>query len=228
METSEIPKGAARKTIALYDNKTRSTSIQFDNKANRCERSPLIIGFPSETRRRNELLTPSWLFLSISSSTSFSNQSCHRYSTLRYHPRLQITTQLYQQFPRQSHNPDPPNPAAPMTKTLFIPLRQLALWLIPQPIPCDLDRHRPDVAITRLTHPLFSGHLSALMRRWGQSRQCPHFFAIPELPPTEACPGRTIQGTPSHIARRCSTQSLSTLIAFLKKNFKVIVYCIQY
>ena len=208
-------------------------------------------GWPSElrnfeTQRRNELLTPSWLFLSISSSTSFSNQSCHRYSTLWYHPRLQITPQLYQQFPTQSHNPDPPNPAAPMTKALFIPLRQLALWLIPQPPPpfvprdaekntqhfqpatrrCetagDLDHHRPEVAITRLTLPLFSGHLSALMRVCGQSRQCPHFFAVPELPPTEACPGRTVQGTPAHIARRCTTQSLSTLITFLRKTSRLL------
>jgi len=140
-----------------------------------------------------------------------------------------------------------------MTKALFIPLRQFTLWLIPQPPPpfvprdaekntqhfqpaarrCEtagvLDRHRPEVAITRLTLPLFSGHLSALMRRCGQSRQCPRFFTVPELLPTEACPGPF--GSPGNSI--AYSQALSNpipfnLISFLTQNFKIIVYCIQY
>ena len=85
---------------------------------------------------------------------------------LRFLAILEQSPDRHQNLSRQGDYPYPSHPFAALAESGVEPLAQLALWLISEPAPSDLDCHAPNSAIARFAYPLFAFAVAAIVRNW--------------------------------------------------------------
>ena len=105
--------------------------------------------------------------------------------TLRDDAGIEIPPQINHQAPGDRDNPDFASDRPAAGEPLGVPPRQRALWLMDQPAPRNLDRHRANPLIAGLADSLFMIEEPASVGRPDHARDPADFAAIAELPPRE-------------------------------------------
>ena len=82
----------------------------------------------------------------------------------RQNSRFHVTPQIDHQSSGHGHDADSPDPRPTAAKSLLIPLTQLALGLISQPTPCNLDRHGAHSTVAGAADALIARAVTALIR----------------------------------------------------------------
>src|ERR1035437_6678188 len=84
----------------------------------------------------------------------------------RYHTRLCVAPERYQQFARHGYNGDPPCAPGQRADALSEPLCQLAARLVAKPEPCELDHSRPCARVSSPANAPIAIHAAALVGHW--------------------------------------------------------------
>src|SRR5450759_3635901 len=84
----------------------------------------------------------------------------------RYHTRLCVAPERYQQFARHGYNGNPPCAPGQRADALSEPLCQLAARLVAKPEPCELDHSRPCARVSGPANAPIAIHTAALVGHW--------------------------------------------------------------
>src|SRR6516164_7034410 len=103
-----------------------------------------------------------------------------KHRALRHHAGIEIAPQINHQAPGDRNDPDFASDWPATSEPLGVPPRQRAPWLMNQPAPRNLDRHRADPLITGLADALFMMKEPASVGRPHHARDPADFPAIAE------------------------------------------------
>src|SRR5205823_10691843 len=122
----------------------------------------------------------SWLMSAVM-ARGRSNGGVAQHGAGRHQPGLEVTPQRHHQLARQRHDGDAADATLLIAHPRPEPAREVAVGLMREPQPADLDGCGPGASVARLTDPLLAPARSAVVRRTRQSEIAAELPSIVEV-----------------------------------------------